>query len=207
MAEKTQSKDFLNGSSVVLQWTVPEWILIFRYYFRKSFKITALFLFFGVLFLLVWFLREHLNQIVVLAGVVVTSFLLFLLFSYIIAILVIFLLSFLSGKEDEVYLTDKGIWTVASLGAFILFLRLLEKRSGISGIANAMKGNSIPCFIGWQGISVIDVHDKSRMFYINELRGGDSSVKIFIATDEVFEQALELIKNNAKQAIIKHHLH
>ena len=136
-----------------------------------------------------------------------TSFLLFLLFSYIIAILVIFLLSFLSGKEDEVYLTDKGIWTVASLGAFILFLRLLEKRSGISGIANAMKGNSIPCFISWQDISVIDVYDKSRMFYINELRGGDSSVKIFIATNEVFEQALELIKNNVKQAIIKHHFH
>ena len=123
-------------------------------------------------------------------------------------VFVIFLLSFLSRKKDEIYLTDKGIWVVASLGAFILFLRLLEWKNSISEIANAInKGNSIPCFINWQDINIIDIYDKSRMFYINELRGNDSSVKIFIATDEVFEQVSGLIKDNVKQAIIKHHFH
>jgi len=43
------------------------------------------------------------------------------------------------------------------------------------------------------------------MFYINELRGNDSSVKIFIAKDELFEQVLRLIKDNAKQATIRHY--
>src|SRR3989344_7935155 len=136
--ELMQNKDFLSGSSVILQWSVAEWILILRYYLNKLFKIIVLFLFFVILFLFLWFFKGIFNPIIVLIGFTFIPFFLFFLFSYIIMVFVIFLLSFLSRKKDEIYLTDKGIWVVASLGAFILFLRLLEWKNSISEIANAI---------------------------------------------------------------------
>src|SRR3989344_4950468 len=124
--ELMQNKDFLSGSSVILQWSVAEWILILRYYLNKLFKIIVLFLFFVILFLFLWFFKGIFNPIIVLIGFTFIPFFLFFLFS------------FLSRKKDEIYLTDKGIWVVASLGAFILFLRLLEWKNSISEIANAI---------------------------------------------------------------------
>lgn len=202
-----QNRDFLSGHSVILQWSIPERILIFRYYIKGSFKIVIpLLVFFVSLFSLIWFFREHINAAVVFISIPIVFFVIILFFSYITALSLIFLLSVISMKEDEVYFTDKGILTLASFGAFSTFLKLLEWRNGIRGLASLFMGKPAPCFTEWQNITVVDVYDKLRMFYLNKLRGSDSSVKIFIATTETFDRALETVRYYAPHASIMKHI-
>lgn len=205
--ESLQNKDFLTGESIILQWSIPERALIFHHYIRRSFKtIIPLSVFFCFLFLFFWYFKENFNSLLILISILVIAFVLFILFAYIMAMIIIFILSFLSGKKDKVYFTDKGIWTLASLGAFIVFLKLLEWKSDkFTVITNIVMGNQQPCFISWQNINIINIYNKSRMFYLNNLQGSDSLVKIFIATEEIFNQALEIVKEKAPQAIIKQH--